>query len=443
MPKNDLRVPPNAKDAEAIVLTAIMLDQEQRPHLFATLKPDWFYRPTHAVLYSLLRDMDSEGLPIEPESVALFAQEQGKLESIDGPQTLVDVLEYFSSTPLHYAEILRTKYLQRQCIEIAREILDTAYEQTADPKRILSTIADRVIELESGNTAAEVRLADSLEQTIREIEERETTPAGIPTGFVDVDRMLGGLRPGQLIILAARPRVGKSALALQIAENIATLDVGDVLFITLEMSHGEQTERLLIGRSQVDGRDVLKGHLTEVQTVAIANAARDLKPLPLVYLDRCFELDEILATSKALHSRSPLSLIIIDYLQLCEVAGVSENQRERAVAKISRSMKRLAQQLHVPVMALSQLNRECEKRQDKRPQLSDLRESGAIEQDANVVMFLHRPELFDTDAEVGAAELIVAKNRGGSVGMLALKFIGEHVRFADADPYQNVSDSFG
>jgi replicative DNA helicase len=437
---NELRVPPHNLEAEAVVLAAMMLDAQDCVRIASFVKSDWFYHLQNQSLYELLRGLHDNGTILEPIAVAEYAERIGKLEAIGGGARLVEILEFQSATPLYYAQLMERAWLKRQLIDLGRSLIEQGYEPEDEPHATLSAAAEQIIELQAGKTCAEVRLSDSLTETLQNIDERTEKPVGIPTGFNQLDEKLGGLRPGQLIILAARPAVGKSALALGVGRNVAASN-GAVLFVSLEMSHMEQTERLLSSEASVDSRRLLLGNLNQDDSRSVLDAANAMKPLPLFFLDQAFDSDSIFGACKAVHIKHNLSLIICDYLQLCEVNGIPENQRERAVAKLSRGFKRLAQQLQIPVIALSQLNREVEKRKEGRPILSDLRESGAIEQDANVVLFLHRPDLKDPEDQPGVAELIVAKNRGGSTGVIVMGFRKEFTRFED-QPIHNAGSEW-
>lgn len=431
----DVRVPPHSLEAESVVLCAALFSAADRAELMAVVKADHFYAPAAGDLWGILCQMVAADEPIESTTVVEFAKQQGKLEAIGGVDNLLRIAEYVSSTPMHFAGIMHRHWMQRQLIYVGQKLVSDAYDGNQSPDELLSALSDSVIELQtSGKDTGEVSLSDSLRETIKGLDAKSQSSAGVNTGFEDLDNHLGGFRDGQLIVLAARPAVGKSALALNISKNIAAAG-GGVLFISMEMSHQEQTERLLAAESSVDSRSILTGQLSEMDRIQVVRSAKSLHDVPLYYLDQAFDADTIINTTRSLHQKRGLSLVVCDYLQLCEVNGVPEQFRERAVAKLSRSFKRLAQQLGIPVLALSQLNRDVEKRQSKRPVLSDLRESGAIEQDANVVMFLHRPDVYDPEDRPGEAEVIIGKNRNGADGTVRLSFQKEFTRFENRPVY--------
>lgn len=429
----ELRSPPSVPDAEAAVIGTFMFYEQDRAKLLATVKADHFYDPRHETLWRLMGVMAEAGEPIEVTSVGMFADNAGQLDDIGGVEHLAKITELTTSTPAFYAKQIERAWLLRTLINVGRDLIESAYQPEVDTDQLIAKTTDAIIEIQSGRNSCEVSLADSIRLTLADLDARRDEPAGLSTGFDELDQMLGGMRNSQLIVLGSRPSMGKSALALSIAKH-ASAGGHAAMYITLEMNHGEQTERLLSSEASVDSSLFLSGQLDEKQSQDVAAAARSIAGEPLFYLDSVFESEAILASIRAAHRKHKLKLVIVDYLQLCEVNGIGEQYREKAVAKLSRAFKRLAQQLAIPVMVLSQLNREVEKRQSKRPMLSDLRESGAIEQDANVVLLLHRPDWYDSEDQPGVAEVIVAKNRSGGKGIVRLKFVKELTRFESQPP---------
>jgi replicative DNA helicase len=270
-------------------------------------------------------------------------------------------------------------------------------------------------------------------EAIRKRQEGEVEAGRLFTGFEDLDDLIGGFGPGQMIVLAARPAVGKSALALNIAANVMKSGNG-VLFISLEMSHPELTQRLLSSEASVNGADILSGNLDRDDMRNLSRCAESVSGKKLLYLDNKFSIADITAKARLAYRKHGVRFVVADYLQLVDAESKRGMLREQAVASVSRELKRLAMELKIPVLVLSQLNREVEKRDDKRPKLSDLRESGAIEQDANVVLFLHRPDVYDPEDRPGEAELIVAKNRTGPTETVSLRWRKQFCRFETYNP---------
>ena len=339
----------------------------------------------------------------------------------------------------YYAGIVKDHWVRRQVIYACGEIASKAYE-LPEVAELLSDLSSKAIDLQSDQTVGAVPLSEVIEDTLRRIAARRdgSDEGGELTGFRELDEIIGCMRNSNLIVVAARPSVGKSAFALQIGKNVAVAHKGEakggVLFVSLEMSNGEQGERLLAAEASVNSRVMLHG-ADDNEFRDLEQAGFELKPLPMWFLDNVYDGEGIASAARALYQRHGLNLIVCDYLQLCEMSGIPERDRERAVAKLSRMFKQLAKELNIPVIALSQLNRDVEKRQNKTPKLSDLRESGAIEQDANTILFLHRPDMYNPTDQPGVTEVIVAKNRGGEKGTASLQFVKEYTRFEDVNQY--------
>jgi replicative DNA helicase len=278
-------------------------------------------------------------------------------------------------------------------------------------------------------------------EAIRKRQNNEVDGGRLSTGFADLDYHLGGFGEGQMIVLAARPAIGKSALGLNIAANVMKAGNG-VLFVSLEMSHSELTERLLSSEASINGHDITAGTISEHQMFQLSQRAEDLSRNRLFYLDNKYSIADITAKARLAYRKHGVRFVVADYLQLVDAESKRGMLREQAVSSVSRELKRLAMELKIPVLVLSQLNREVEKRDDKRPKLSDIRESGAIEQDANVVLFLHRPDAYDAEDRPGQAELIIAKNRTGPTGMISLTWRKEFCRFESYAPMQDYDFNF-
>lgn len=427
----EFRSPPNSAESECIVLASFMVFEIDRAELLCIVSDHHFYHEQRSTLWSLLREMFVAGELIEPASVVEYASKSGQLEDIGGGKMIAEILEFGSSTPKHYARIVAKKWRQRELLNIGRQMIEDAYSEL-EPDEITQNVSTAILDLQTaGTSTGEVSLRDSIKQTFENLESKSKGDANsVMTGFSGIDDLLGGFRGGQSIVLAARPGVGKSALVANISANVSKAG-GGVLFVSMEMSHIENTERLLSSEASVNGRLLTSGEFEQEHVDKLLVAAEPLLDLNFHYLDSAFDIEKIIATARAVHQRHGLSMLVVDYLQLCQVSGIGKAMREQEVAKMSRAFKMLAMQLDIPVVSLSQLNRGLESRTDKRPTLADLRESGAIEQDANVVLFLTRPEMHDPEDRPGQAELIVAKNRSGDTGICDLRFVKEYTRFED------------
>jgi replicative DNA helicase len=435
---SEARTLPHSLDSERVVLSMSVFYPDVRGELMAQVRPEHFYQPQHRAIWDIITELVNTDQPVELSAIGEFAHSHGMLDRIGGFVGLAEATDCQSSTPGYYADIMQRNYMLRELIAVGRGLIDSAYSQGAEPSEVIGGVVESLTDLRTtGTTSSEVMLADSAQELVGVIEERLKTKGstGVSTGFPDLDQMVGGLRAGQLVVVAARPGVGKSALALNIAQAVAEA-AGPALFVSLEMSHLEQTERVIGYESGIGSSRLQKAELTRDDRTNLFDAINSVANIPLMFLDNAFDLESITNKCRAIHGKRGLKLIVADYLQLCEVNGIPESQRERAVAKMSRTFKRLAQELQLPVIALSQLNRDVEKRQSKRPMLSDLRESGAIEQDANVVLFLHRPDMYDADDRPGETEVIVGKNRNGDTGIVSLRFQKELTRFESQPVYE-------
>jgi replicative DNA helicase len=362
------------------------------------------------------------------------------LEAIGGPAYLAEILESVphAAHVRYYATIVREKWMQRSLIYACTEILAECYAATDEVESLLQVAERRIFSIveEQGGTAS-IAIGDILMDAFNRIDERlqkSGDVTGITTGFRDLDEQTTGFQPTELIILAARPSMGKTALVCNIAEAVARKSSKGVLLFSLEQSNLELAERFLAITAKINGHDLRAGNLSEEQHTLLVKASDDLARLPLFIDDKPGRtMTQVAALARRLHRRSPLGIIIIDYLQLIEPEDKNA-PREQQIAGISRRLKFLAKELRVPVVALAQLNRGVELREDKRPRLADLRESGAIEQDADMVMFLHRPDAYDPEDRPGEAEIVVAKHRSGPTGIIRLTWRKEFMRFENYSP---------
>lgn len=430
--RNSLHVPPHSIDAELSLLGCFALDSSLLDYI--PIQPEQFYVTSHAICCRTMQDMRRTGQPIDAVTLGERLIDLGLYEQAGGYDGILRILEAVPHVAHaeHYAAIVRDKWLLRQGIDAARQMIDQFYTPGADPEAMLADAAQSIARLSSsGEATGLISLAESCQAVLQDIERRqagEDNGDRLFSGFVDLDDKLGGFRAGQMIVLAARPGIGKTALALNIAANV--MKAGhSVLFVSLEMSHKELTERLLSSETGINSHDIASGRVSAYQFHELQQAAERLADGRLHYLDSKFSLPEITAQARAAYRKHGVRFVVVDYLHLVSVEVKRGMLREQAVAQVSRGLKELAMTLSIPVLALSQLNREIERRDNQTPRLSDLRESGSIEQDANMVLFLHRPDAHDAEDRPGQANVIVAKHRTGPTGVIPLTFQREFCRF--------------
>jgi replicative DNA helicase len=432
------RLPPQNLEAERGVLGGILLDNEMLHEVVPILKPDDFYRDTHQIIYRAVRELYDLGRPVDAIILTDELRRRQEYEKAGGDETIDEIL---SSVPhaantRFYAQIVREKSVTRQLIEGANATLEEAYSNTLSSDDLLETAERRIFRIaEERATGETVELRDVVTSAMDRIalrSEEKHPITGVGAGFYDLDDITGGFQGSQLVVLAARPSMGKTALALNICEYASVEQQTGALFVSLEMGQLELAERLLCARSRVDGDKLRKGRgigTKEMRDLGIAYDA--LRAAPIFIDDTpARSMMQITANARRLKLRQNIGLIVVDYIQLIEPeSGDGRENRQEQIAKISRRLKTLARELNVPVIALSQLNRGVENREDRRPRMADLRESGAIEQDADLVLLLHRPEYYDPNDQPGIAELIVAKNRNGRTDTVKLTFLRNFMRF--------------
>lgn len=438
--RSDGRVPPHNLSAEESLLGALLLSREVVGQVAEMgVQVEHFYKPAHQHVYSAIRGLMSTGQPVDAVTVADELRRSGLLDEIGGGQILLDLQNATPaiSNAARYAKIVQDTAVLRRLIGVASEIAELAYNEPDDVTKALDEAESKVFEVAEDRVVDSTRpLSDLLPlamDKLQETFERGDTITGTATGFHDLDELLSGLQPSTLNIIGARPAMGKTALGLGIATNVAQTANKPVLVFSLEMGHAELTQRILSSEAEVDSQKLRTGRLAESDWTKIGRAINKLE-VPL-YLDDNPRVTvmEIRAKARRLKARhGGLALILIDYLQLMSGGASSEN-RQLEVSEISRGLKILARELEVPVIALSQLSRNLETRGDKRPMLADLRESGSLEQDADVVMFLYRDEVYNRESpDKASAEVIIAKHRSGPTGVVRLVFRGQYTKFANA-----------
>ncbi len=431
------RVPPHSSDAEMSVLGAVLLSSEAANIALEKLHAEDFYQPAHQQVFEVVQGLFDANEPIDAVTVSEGLRRDGTLERIGGIEFLTNLIDAVPATSNieYYAAIVEEHALRRRLMRVGGEIGVLA-TKTAEPIEEVIDQAEQAV-----FAVAERRVGDGLQpiddllgpaiEKAEELQRSGSDVTGTSTGFRDLDRKLAGLHPTNLLIIAARPGMGKTSLAFNIAQNVA-LGGRTVAIFSLEMSREEVVTRMLCSRGRIDSQRLRTGKLTEGDFTKLSNAAGALYKQNIFVDDSAgLTVTEIRAKCRRLRRKPGLDLVVVDYLQLMNGSGQENRQQEIAV--ISRSLKNLARELHVPIIALSQLNRGVEAREDKRPRLGDLRESGAVEQDADVVMFIYRDEYYHPDRteSKGVAEVVIAKHRQGGVGKVDLTFLPEFTLFAD------------
>lgn len=442
------RSPPFDSEAERGVLGSILINPYSCDDVMLVIKSQDFYLESHALLFEHMVALHEAGKAVDPTLLVDRLKTAGKLDAVGGIAYLAELQLAVptAANAKYYAEIVRQKAIYRALIIAGTRIVGNAYEQEVEADELLSQSEQEmfaILELRGGDE--QQSLTDILKQVMVRIDARMSgahVEGSTETGFSDFDTMTGGLHPGELIILAARPSMGKTALALNIAEYVS-IDLGKtVLFVSLEMSALELGDRLLCSRAEVNGQKLRNGLINNDERKKLFNKASEVSQAPLVVDDApSRRVSEIAAVARRLRRKNDLALIVIDYLQLIEPDN-SKDPRQEQVAKIARRLKHMARELKTPVLCLAQLNRQTEASKDNIPRLSHLRESGAIEQDADVVMFVHREEYYAVNEEDkerlrGKAQVIVAKQRNGPTGEVDLVWRHMYTRFANASPHEH------
>ena len=450
------KAPPHDSDAEKAVLGALLREPELCDEVVMVLRdPDDFYHDAHKRIFSHLMKMRSDNSKIDLLLLVNSLKSSDELEHVGGQAYLGELLEFvpIAAHAEHYAKIVKDKATLRKLIHTSSEAVRDAYAPDTQTKDLLNRAASEMNQLCETQTVNQVTDMEALmmEASVYLDRNSEGLVEGVKTGFTDLDHLIGGLHPNELIILAARPSMGKTALAMNIAENVAAANQ-TVLFVSLEMAKIELALRLLSSHTQVDSYKIRRNMLSNDERGKLFDAANVLGSVPMHIDDTPSRtVMEISAVARRLKRQQDLQLLVIDYIGLITPENLNEPRQEQ-VAKIARQLKLLARELHIPVLCLSQLNRQADSgRKEERPRLSQLRESGAIEQDADVVMFVNRPEMYmsreDADAKgfSGRAEIIVAKQRNGAIDDVQLVFHKECTRFLNLAKHheQGYAEDFG
>lgn len=433
------RVPPHNVEAEQAVLGAMLIKKEAIAEAIEILRPDDFYRDAHRIVFEAMLELFQKNEPVDIVTVTEQLKKNDLLEKAGGIAfiTALDNAVPTAANVAYHAKIVEEKAQLRNLINAATEIAGTAYEDTEDMAEIMDRAEKRILDVASReNTGAFVPIKDIVMGTFQQIENRAKNSGaltGLPSGFIDLDRLTAGFQPSDLVLVAARPSMGKTAFTLNIATYVAVHERKPVAFFSLEMSKEQLVQRMLCAEGGIDSQRLRKGELDD-EWPKLVEAADRLSGAP-IYIDDTpgITVMELRSKARRLKAEHGLDLVIIDYLQLMQGrGGKSGDNRQQEISEISRSLKALARELSVPVIALSQLSRSVESRQIKRPMLSDLRESGSLEQDADIVMFLYREDYYteETDKQ-NITEVIIAKHRNGPVDKIDLFFQKEFTKFVN------------
>ena len=435
------KIPPHDIDAEQAVLGSMLTDIDAVNAAMEILKEDAFYRDDNRAIYQAIVNLYSKSEPIDIITLKDELESMDKFEQVGGYEYLASLPDKVPTTAnvQKYIKIVEEKSILRNLIKTSNEIIELGYNQTEDVEDIMDRAETKIFDImQSKNQKGYTPIKDVLVESFEKLEElynRKQHITGVPTGFSELDYKTAGLHGSELILVAARPAMGKTAFALNIAANAALRGNAPVAIFSLEMSKDQLVNRILCSEAMVDSNKVRTGKLDEDDWVKLAGAIGPLSESE-IYIDDTpgISVMEIRTKCRKLKIEKDIGLVVIDYLQLVQGSNKRAGSREQEISEISRSLKILAKEINVPVIALSQLSRAVEQRPDHRPMLSDLRESGAIEQDADIVMFLYRDDYYNKESEKkDIAEVIIAKQRGGSTGTVELLWMGNYTKFVNLE----------
>lgn len=435
------RLPPQSREAEMGVIGSVLRDNQVINDLLNIIRPENFYFDAHQKIFQAVIDLYNDGKPVDPPILFETLKSRKQLEDVGGASYIAELWDAAptAANAEYYARIVRDKAVVRNLIHANTELLRDAYDGVMSADELLGMAERKVLEIaEQGTVGVTKTLEDAMHEAFDRIDAKargDLTGTGIPTGFVDLDNLTAGLHNNELVIIAARPSVGKTAYALNVVRHVVVEEKLPAFFVSLEMAKVELAERLLCCQSRVDAHRVRKGQLNSDDIQKLIAAQDALKGnhkdgFVKLFIDDAPQqtMLRIAANARRLKLRHGLRLVVIDYLQLIEPES-RKDPRQEQVAQISRRLKFLARELQIPVIALAQVNRGSEDRQDHTPRLSDLRESGSIEQDADTVMMLHRPARFDKSQDDNILEIHLAKQRNGPVGQITLTYLKQYMRY--------------
>ena len=435
------KVPPHDLEAEQAILGSMLTDKDAVISAIEVLREEDFYREDNKAIYEAIFNLYNRAEPVDIITVKSELESMGKFEQVGGLEYLAELPEKVPTTAnaMKYIKIVEEKSTLRRLIRTANEIIDLGYDQTEDVEDIMEGAEKKIFNImQEKNQKGYSPLKDILVESFTQLEElynKKQHITGVPTGFAELDYKTAGLHGSELILIAARPAMGKTAFALNIATNAAVRANVPVAVFSLEMSKEQLVNRILCSEAMVDSNKVRTGKLEEDDWVKLAGAIGPLSEAEIYINDTPgINVTEIRAKCRKLKLEKNIGMVVIDYLQLVQGSNKRNGSREQEISEISRSLKILAKELNVPVIALSQLSRAAEQRPDHRPMLSDLRESGAIEQDADIVTFLYRDDYYNKDSDKkDIAEVIIAKHRGGSTGTVELLWLGSYTKFVNLE----------
>lgn len=446
MGNEEVKVPPQNVEAEKSVLGAMLIDDEAIGLAVESLDEAWFYNEAHRTIYQAIVSLYNDRKNVDLITLTDKLKNEGQLAQVGGVSYVSAIIDFVptSANIEHYSSIVKEKGILRRLIKNSTQIISECYESKGNIENVVDNAERLIFEIaDLKQTQKSYHIKDLVKEGIETIDrlyQRKESLTGIPTGFVDVDKMTSGLQNSDLIIVAARPSMGKTAFAITMAENFALKYGGGVAIFSLEMSKEQLVQRMLCSQARVDAHKVRSGFLSPADWPLLTKAAAELSNSRIFIDDTpAISVLELRAKARRLKANHDIQMIVLDYIQLMRGTAKIEN-RQQEISEISRSLKSLARELKVPLIALSQLSRLVEQRQDHRPQLSDLRESGAIEQDADVVILLMREEYYNpTEENRGVADVILAKQRNGPVGTVKLSFLKEYVRFENLASFENLA----
>ena len=444
------KIQPQAIDLEISVLGSILIDNEALSDSIDILKEDYFYKTEHKYIFQAISNLFQDSKPIDILTVTEELKKIGLLKKVGGVSYVSKLTTKISSSANteYHSRIIAEKYIQRQLISVSSEIIESSLDNTSDVFETLNKAEQELFNITEGTLRKSYdNMSDLISKALKNIEDlkdKKEGLSGVPSGFNKLDNITSGWQKSDLVIIAARPGMGKTAFALSMGRNIAIEHNIGIAIFSLEMSSEQLVNRLISSESEINAGKLRKGNLAEHEWVQLHSKIKGLSSAPIFIDDTpAISVFELRAKARRLVKKHKIKLIVIDYLQLMTAGGRNGN-REQEISSISRSLKGIAKELNIPVIALSQVNRSLEQRSgvgSKRPMLSDLRESGAIEQDADIVTFIYRPEYYkiqeweDGDNCLGQAEIIIAKHRNGGLGDVRLKFKAEYARFSNLDSY--------
>ncbi|NIA08460.1 MAG: replicative DNA helicase [Nitrospiraceae bacterium] len=434
------RLPPQNVEAEQCVLGGILIESQALLKVIDVLHPNDFYKEAHGIIYEAMVELFDRNEPQDLVTVYNILKSKGKLEAIGGAAYLAEITETMpvAANIGYYAKIVYDKAVLRRLIQKASDIVTMCYGEIGDIEGVLESAEAGIFEISQSNVRQSFHsLKDVIKHSIKNIEdlyERKELITGVASGFTEVDKLTSGFQPSDLIVIAGRPSMGKTAFALNIAQHAAIAKGIPVAIFSLEMSKEQLALRMLCSEARVDAQKVRTGFLSEKDWPMLIRAADYLSKAPIFIDDTpIISAMEIRAKTRRLKSKHNLGLVVVDYLQLMKGHGYNE-RREQEISEISRSLKAMAKELNLPVLALSQLNRKVEDRPNKMPQMADLRESGAIEQDADIIAFIYRDEVYnhsEDNPNKGIAKIIIGKQRNGPTGVVKLAFVDRYATFAN------------